>query len=358
MKKLCKSHHLKYEHKLCKAHVLEHGIKICKSHFVKHEDILAKSEMVQEDSCPYCKTIDGDIDNDHSDCKYCQEYDSQQGNDHSDCPMCLEYDAKNGVNAEDDCPYCQEQNQDEVASDNESLAQQGIAADDSHPSSNGPDNCPECQKMYGDALENQPGQTGQEPPKTQGHETAQEVLDMLDQEPGQGEPPAEEAKQIDNTELPQGDAMEDGTSVPENFGDSHKQDISDEEQQFGGDSEDHPDMASVLQSGLDDHANEQKKAEVVDMVAQTLQGFKANKEFLEASKEQNPGLYQSTIQMLKAMISLCELLGLQPKMPGQDPMQAAPQSAPQASPDMVRGAAPQQEGQPDPKAMGRQVSPQ
>jgi hypothetical protein len=227
----------------------------------------------------------------------------------------------------------------------------GAPEDQDHPS-----NCPECQKLYGDAVEEQPGQTGQEPPKAQGHETAEEVLGMLDQEPGTGEAPSQEASQIDNTELPQGDAMEDGTSVTENFGDAQRADISDEEQAFGSDDQDQPDMADVLRGGLDDHAQEQKKQQVIDMVAQTLQGFKANKQMLEASKEQNLPLYQSTIQMLKAMISLCDLLGLKPKMAEQDPMQAQ-----QVSPDMAQGAAPQAapaaEGQPDPKAMGRQDSP-
>jgi hypothetical protein len=220
--------------------------------------------------------------------------------------------------------------------------------------------------MFGNAVEEQPAQTGQEPPKTQGHETAEEVLDLLDQEPGQGEPPAEEAKMIDNTEMPQGDAMEENTSVPENFGEAQKEDVSDEEKDFGQqdkgcncpdcpghvEDNDQPDMADVLRGGLDDHANEQKKAQVIDQVAQTLQGFKANKEFLEQAKEQSPGLYQSTIGMLQAMIALCDLLGLKPKMQAQPPQmdQTPPQTPPsQEQAEALAPAAPQEGAAEDPK---------
>jgi phage terminase small subunit len=110
-----------------------------------------------------------------------------------------------------------------------------------------------------------------------------------------------------------------------------------------------------MQGGLDDHANEQKRQQVLDMVGQTLAGFKANKASLEATKEQNMPLYQSCIQMLKSMISLCELLGLKPQMragqPGQEmpPEQAAPAAPPPAPPG---GGASPAEGQPDPKAAG------
>ena len=56
--------------------------------------------------------------------------------------------------------------------------------------------------MYGDAIENQQAQTGQEDPNMQGHQTAEEILDLLDQEPGKGTPPEEEAEKIDNTAAP------------------------------------------------------------------------------------------------------------------------------------------------------------
>ena len=129
--------------------------------------------------------------------------------------------------------------------------------------------------------------------------------------------------------MPQGDAMKENTSVKENFGPAQKNDISDSEQAMNGSapqqSDDQPDMTGVLRDGLDEHAKDQQKQQVLDMVSQTLQGFKANKASLEATKEQNHPLYNSCIQMLKSMIELCKLLGLQPQM-------AAPQETPPGTP--------------------------
>ena len=406
MKKLCKAHHLKHEHKLCKTHgsnaceihkalvdegktpedkksarakrasgpkgergvhaavlndpgtsvmgthvkkpmagsdyskkmarlhsnVVLNEMKNIKPNLGKSEDFQESNEP-QEEDCPYCeKAVD-----DHSDCPYCQELDAEQGDDHSDCPYCVALDSEQAGGV-DGCPYCQEippqENvslQDHQCNCPNCPQSEPANADISNPADIQPEHpadCPECQKMYGEAVENQPGQTGQEPPKTQGHETAQEVLDLLDQEPGTGNiTPTDASRAIDNTEMPQGDAMEENTSTTENFGESTKGDISDEEQGFGGEN-DQPDMTSVLQSGLDDHAQEQKKQQVLDMVGQTLQGFKANKAFLEQAKEQNPGLYQSTIQMLKAMVSLCDLLGLRPPMQQTPAVPVAPSQTP------------------------------
>ena len=97
-------------------------------------------------------------------------------------------------------------------------------------------------------------------------------------------------------------------------------------------------MSGVLQNGLDDHANEQKKQQILDMVGQTLAGFKANKQSLEATKEQNQPLYNSCIQMLKSMIALCDLLGLKPQAAA--PEQAPPEQAapPGAAPAQAQGA--------------------
>ena len=221
-------------------------------------------------------------------------------------------------------------------------------------------------------------------------------MDLLDQEPGQGEQtPEGAAEKIDNTEMPQGDQMEDGTSVPEDFGPAQQADVSDSEKEFGEDGHDcncpdcpgsqdslqvdgefpqeggsddmvrddsqqsgevdEPDMSDVMQGGLEDHEDDQKRQQVLDMVGQTLAGFKANKAALEESKEQNQGLYNSCIQMLRSMIELCKLLGLEPDMSQppvasddqaiqqeaqSDPSQNAPKAAPKADPSKSK---------PDPK---------
>lgn len=326
--------------------------KICKSHKEKVHKKHTKTLKKSEEPCPYCVSNDGLRD----DCQYCQDLDAVDNADGTagmdGCQMCAELDSGN----DDDCPYCDEDTVGHSCNcpNCPKSDEMGIAAEDADPDS--PDNCPECQKMYSEAPENEPDQNAEEDPQLQGHETAEQVLDLLDQEPGKGTPPKEEAQQIDNTELPQGDAMKDNVSVPENFGPAQKADVSDSEQSMsqdhdcncpdcpGGDSadqgpvpgspddstdsEDGPDMAGVLQSGLDDAASEQHKQQVMDMVGQTLAGFKSNKQSLEATKEQNQPLYNSCIQMLKSMIELCKLLGLQPKMP-EAPQASTPSAAPQ-----------------------------
>lgn len=328
----------------------------------KHEEGYSNDpDVTEDDACPYCQDNEDDRTDD---CAYCQDLDAQENADGTagmdNCPQCQEYDARQqetgGIDT-DDCPYCDDESM--IQADPHMNGDQVDSVEsqaDQHPN-----DCPECQKMYSDAVENEPDQTGQEDPNLQGHETAEEVLDLLDQEPGSGaETPSEEAKQIDNTELPQGDAMEEGTSVPEDFGDAQKNDISDSEAAFGQSGQesgqpeesgqDEPDMTGVLQSGLDDHANDQKKQQVLDMVAQTLQGFKANKQSLEATKEQNQPLYNSCIQMLKSMIELCKLLGLQPQMPSDNQtMPGAPAEAQEAPPASPVQAAPSEGAAQDPK---------
>ncbi len=331
------------------------------------------NEDNRTDDCAYCQDLDAVENADGSagmnDCPACAEYDSskQDTGGIQDCDLCNEYDAENG--GESDCPMCQEYDAGNGTGELENIteaqahpeAEQGHecncpdcpksagAAGDAQASVGHPDNCPECQEMYSQAVENQPGQTGQEDPNMQGHETAEEVLGLLDQEPGSGaETPSQEAGKIDNTELPQGSQMEGGTAVTENFGDAQSGNVSDSEMDASQDPNDQPDMAGVLQSGLDDHAQDQKKQQILDMVGQTLAGFKANKASLEATKEQNLPLYQSCIQMLKSMIGLCDLLGLKPSAA---PAPAAPQGAPQGSPTSPTAALSEGAAQ-DPKTQG------
>ncbi len=337
------------------------------------------NEDNRTDDCAYCQDLDAVENADGSagmhDCDACKEYDKDQqimgGIDTDNCPYCQEHDALNSSDGGDNCEMCQEYNaaqgtkelENIIGAQNDPENFQGVdhicncpdcpkhdstALEVQDQAAQRPDDCPECQEMYGQAIENEPGQTGQTDPKLQGHETAEQVLDLLDQEPGTGDQtPSQEAKKIDNTELPQGDQMREGTSVPEDFGQAQKNDISDPEKDMA--QGDEPDMAGVLQSGLDDHANEQKKQEVLNMVAQTLAGFKANKASLEATKEQNQALYQSCIQMLKSMIELCKLLGLEPTAAPDPAPEMAQEKPPQAPPGGTPAGAPA-EGSPDPKA--------
>ena len=84
-----------------------------------------------------------------------------------------------------------------------------------------------------------------------------------------------------------------------------------------------PDFGSVLQGGLEDHADSIQKERVTSMVFDALQNFKANKASLDQAKDTVPGLYQSSIQMLQAMIEMAKLLGLEKSPEGDSPQ--APQ---------------------------------
>lgn len=364
MKKICELHK--------KEHSKDHTCKLSKSEEGNHAPHTDKNS---DDPCPYC----ADNENNRTDdCQYCQDLDAQENADGTagmdDCQACKDYDSsKQNTGGIDDCPYCQTENitaeqanPSEFPNNSENHEcncpncpqkdQSDLAVEDM--GAEHPENCPQCQELYSGAVENQPDQTGQEDPNLQGHETAEEVLNLLDQEPGTGsETPSQAAKQIDNTEMPQGDQTKDNVSVKDNFGDKQKNDISDSDKEFAeqGSDQDQPDMASVLQSGLDDHANEQKRQQVLNMVGQTLAGFKANKAALEASKEENQGLYNSCIQMLKSMIELCKLLGLEPKMPESQPQENQPDQLQQSQSSPKPQQSPQKspsEGPSDPKAEG------
>lgn len=367
----------KAESMLCNLHK-NHVCELHKSEEGKHAP---HTEPNTDDPCPYCAD---DEDNRTDDCQYCQDLDAEENADGTagmhDCPACKEYDIANQTTGGiDDCPACQDYDSRSISqatpvegtpaeqgADNQHRCncpecpkndQTGLAVEDM--GAEHPDNCPECQEMYSAAAENQPGQTGQSDPNLQGHETAEEVLDLLDQEPGSAGPtPETAAKKIDNTELPQGDQMKDNTSVKENFGPAQASEISDSESAMANQEqqgEDGPDMAGVLQNGLDEHADDQKKQQVLDMVGQTLAGFKANKASLEATKEQNQALYNSCIQMLKSMIALCDLLGLKPSAAPaapQEQLAPAPEAPPAAASPAPPSAAPAEGAAQDPKARG------
>jgi hypothetical protein len=61
---------------------------------------------------------------------------------------------------------------------------------------------------------------------------------------------------------------------------------------------------------LDAHADGIQKEKVIQLVGQALEGFKAQKSILDKAKVSAPELYDSCLQMLRAMIELCSLVGL------------------------------------------------
>lgn len=102
------------------------------------------------------------------------------------------------------------------------------------------------------------------------------------------------------------DRMENGTSRPENY-DEGQNDLGLSEDEAD---EDSPDLSEVLRGGLDQHAHGIQKERVIDMVGQALEGFKNQKSMLDKAKDQAPELYDSCIAMLRAMIELCSLAGI------------------------------------------------
>lgn len=384
------------EYKLAEAYLEKSESMICNLHKNKLCDL-----HKNEDDKPQIKQHNHENENDRTDdCAMCQYIDAQENADgtagmHDDCPACQELDqttaSANANEGHDDCPYCNEMQANPEHEDTcrrpycqqYDQEQSGVEAQDM--GEDHPENCPECQEMYGEAVESSPAQSGQEDPNLQGHETAEEVLDLLDQEPGSGkEDPTQEARQIDNTEMPQGNQMKDNVSVKSNFGPAQAETISDADQDFQqniqqgsqevsdpsspmpeeervmGDSmsDEQPDMMGVLQNGLQDGEDQAQRERVVQMVSQTLQQFKANKQSLESTREQNEGLYTSCIQMLKSMIELCKLLGLEPSAnasPMQDsaqPQQPSKQAAPQQNALPMQQKAAPGGAAPDPKTQG------
>lgn len=283
----------------------------------------------QHDDCPYCKEEDHNTD----DCPMCQELDAKENADGTagmdDCPACKEYD--NSEHNKDDCPLCKEYD----------AAQQGKTG-----SGLGFDDCPECQELYSQASENSPAQDAGEPPAAQGMETKDELLNAIDQAPGgDGETPGQIAQQIDDTELPQGLASDGNASVPENFGDA--QETAEDQPGQEGQIQDNgqPQLGQVLQDGLNDQGGDIQRQKVIDMVTTALTSFKNQKDVLEQAKSQFPDFYSANIQMLRCMIELCKMLGLQPKKDQASypaPENAPQPSAPQAAPQEGAAEAPQQ----------------
>jgi minimal CRISPR polymerase-like protein len=83
--------------------------------------------------------------------------------------------------------------------------------------------------------------------------------------------------------------------------------------------------AGIFKESLDNSADSIQKEKVVQMVSQALQGFKASKDMIEQAKDQNPQLYGACISMVRAMIEMCKMMGLNSTTPS-DP--TAPPTAP------------------------------
>ena len=94
--------------------------------------------------------------------------------------------------------------------------------------------------------------------------------------------------------------------------------------------------------------------ELKQMVAEALDDFKKNKDFVEKTKAENPALYQACVKMLRAMVQMARQLGMSPgpaepkAMDGEGPDQ--PVGASQAGGAGASPAAAAPEGPPSKKA--------
>lgn len=149
------------------------------------------------------------------------------------------------------------------------------------------------------------------------------VEDILDQH-------LNNAAEMENENINSDGMGLDGISRPEDY-DAKQGDmgLSEEEQSENGE----PRLDEVLRDGLDSHADSIQREKVIDMVGQALNAFKGQKAILDKAKEQAPELHDACIQMLRAMIELCSLAGIDQSQPEQEVNEIEGQSeAPQEAP--------------------------
>lgn len=123
---------------------------------------------------------------------------------------------------------------------------------------------------------------------------------------GPGPHGSEQAINTDEASLISGTNIVDGTSHVEDYASNTPGDMALDE----NDTSIAPDLTSVLQEGLDTHADNIQREKVIQMVYQALTGFKSCKNIIERAQTQAPQLYNSSIMMLKAMIEMAKMLGL------------------------------------------------
>jgi hypothetical protein len=82
--------------------------------------------------------------------------------------------------------------------------------------------------------------------------------------------------------------------------------------------EGNPNLDEVLRDGLDSHADSIQREKVIDMVGQALDAFKGQKQILDKAKAQAPELHDACIMLLRSMIELCSLAGIDQSQPEQE----------------------------------------
>lgn len=289
------------------------------------------------DDCQYCREMKEKGKEDPEHCKYCHGIDAEEGED--DCPYCKQADAESQNEESDDCPYCEDENSDgAVEAEAQEAVQnpttqtsqdyedqgltppdldkpevnedpQGLAAETDMPSPNNDvlDQQGEGNEETTETEESEEGEKGV--PSEQTEETMEQIGEALEGDDQKDEIQTEKdiMDELDAEDLAVGTRMDDNASHQEEYEDNVPDDMGLAEDEVP---EESPDLSEVLKDGLDNQADGIRKEKAIQLVSEALEGFKNSKDVLERAKDQAPDFYNASLSMLKAMIEMAKMLGL------------------------------------------------
>jgi hypothetical protein len=293
-------------------------------------------DQEREEKCPYCsydRPVDEKLDFPElaeQDCQYCKEKDAEEQNE---------------------CKYCNDPGKNDI--DGSTLPGQRIGTSPDSTNEAAPAGSADEKELYS-RMDMAPPEIGKPLPPDKRVPIGQNApMDVVPKTPEQedsrstekdadmGEPPAidpednhskeamqaiakeietdgnptdKEVNAVDDAAMPTSKEAEGNISRPSGFAQNTPGDMGEDgtnpptsDEPAG---EEDPDYYGVLEAGLDEHANGIKKEKSIQMVSQALMQFKAAKQTLENIREQAPDLYSASISMLKAMIEMAGMLGL------------------------------------------------
>lgn len=321
------------------------------------------------DDCPYCNEMDAQQVDDPNHCRYCHDAEAQaeepcpycatphaaDSGHPDDCPYCAGMAAHDPA-AEghpDDCPYCassasrsapaggDDQSVTPTAgptvnspttTDSQNYAGQDLNQPDlpkpdaiqAHPDGLGstidsPTNENVKLEVEGQGANHETTNQAAQAADPQSEETAESIAQQLTQTPvdAQTEAPAQEP--IDAANLAADTTMQENVSRPPDYDNQNRP----ADMGLGEEEQGSPDIGGLMQEGLDSHADSIQREKVITLVSEALEGFKACKGIIEKAKVQAPQLYESSIAMLKAMIEMAKMMGLDKEAgspDGNDPL--------------------------------------
>lgn len=323
--------------------------------------------MAEDAGCKYCAALEEVNDPAEGDCPYCAAMDAQPADSLANCKYCNNAAASGP--AGEACQYCARPEAGPAVSaptttNSEDFAGQGLDAPAIPKPIPGEDpqeqvtpmddttnnNLSLDQKGQGESnvqVSAGPAPADGSPSESvqvdQSKEAMQSIAQQIEQTPadggvnsGPGPQGAAAAMATDDAALAPGTNVVDGVSRPAGYPSNTPGDMGIAP---GSGDDDAPDLGAVLGEGLDAHADNIQREKVVQMVSQALAGFKQCKHIIELSQTQAPQLYSSSIMMLKAMIEMAKMLGLE---------QAGPVAQPQSEWQNPFPTHPDQGGQPAP----------